>query len=129
MLRNISAIFDGQEEYIQNSIEILENWLESETGSYSDAKYYSYFLAPINEGPLLDDPKLVENKKFLDEVILERLVFMPTETGDFGLPMSADALRQLEKTGACISKLLAAQMQTFATDVEEYIANELLDMK
>lgn len=128
LLDRIDEIFQGNEEYIRGSTEILENWLDSNTGNYYDAKYYSYFLTASRHGLLLEDPLLFNNKKFLQEVIQDRLKFTRKETGDFGLPMSAAALRKLELTGSCISNLLAAQMQQFAEELERYIMTNTLNV-
>ncbi|XP_037037379.1 uncharacterized protein LOC119075095 [Bradysia coprophila] len=128
LLDDINNIFRGKEEYIRGSTEILENWLESNTGNYYDAKYFSYFLSASKRGPLLEDPLLYDNKIFLNEVIFDRLEFGRKDDGDFGLPMSGAALRKLEITGSCISNLLATQMKTFAEDLESYILTNVLNV-
>lgn len=128
LLDDIRDLFSGREEYIEGSIEILENWLESDTGNYFDAKFFSYFLTASKRGPLLEDPLLFNNKKFLEEVIWDRLDFVRTDADDFGLVMSGGALRKLEITGSCICNLLVKQMQTFADNLEHYILTNILSL-
>lgn len=127
LLPDIKNLFIGEEEVIRGATEIVENWLESYTGNYYEAEYFSYFLSPSVDGPLLEEPRLVDNKKFLQDVIWNRLQYVPIETGDFGLPMSPNATFQLAQTGLCISSNLYTQLQTFATDLENYMLNKLLE--
>ncbi|KAG4073303.1 hypothetical protein HA402_002648 [Bradysia odoriphaga] len=128
LLPEIDSLFGGDERYVRGSTEILENWLESDTGNYYDANYYSYFLTPGIEGPLLENPLLATNKEFLNDVIWNRLQFMPTQPDDFGLSMSRAALYKLEKIGVCISHNLYGHMQTFSKNVENYMLDELTDV-
>lgn len=127
LLPDIENLFIGEEGVIRGSTEIVENWLALASSTNYDAHYYSYFLTPSQDGPLLEERRLLDNKILLKEVIWDRLEYVPIESGDFGLPMSPNATLQLVQTGFCISSNLYTQMQTFAMDLEKHLLNKLLN--
>jgi len=121
LYERLDEIFQGEEEYKQPSKSILENWLETDTGNYWDAKYVSYFYAPDVPGPLSENEKMKSNKLFLDEVIWDRLQFAPKLSEDFGDSLSDSALTVLERTGDCVLSSLKVVTEEFAKDLEETV--------